>query len=239
MHPSAFSRTARIVVGSAFAVAASWLAAPVARASVMDISAEAGIEKRSLSTTDYANSPFGQLNLELGLVPGLLYIGPYFNYAQLRPLLTTKDNVDVPSTSKFYGYGLRARINIPLDLPITPYGVFGVGGVHTDFPDQTVQICSPSTVVAGQTIPSQCGSEKLPASTANFVELTFAAGLRIDLSDTVRLIAEAAWKPTFGYQNDAWEVAAHNSTTSGSINTPPPGRNGYALTASGGLMISL
>ncbi|MFI5301611.1 MAG: hypothetical protein ACHREM_26275 [Polyangiales bacterium] len=234
-------RSSLSLVASALAFTAlSLSAAPRARASIVDLSAQVGLEKRSLSTTDYANAPFGQLDVDFGIIPGLLYLGPYANYAQLRPILATKDNADVPNSSKFYGFGLRARLNIPIpEVPITPYGVVGGGMVHTDFPDQTVQLCTPATTVAGVTVAPQCASQTLPAATANFVELMFAAGVRLDLSDTVRIVLEGAWKPTFGYQNDTWELAAHGATTTGNLNPPPPGRNGYALSASAGLMISL
>lgn len=232
MRRLSISARARVASAVAFAVVA--FAAPRARAGVVDLSLEAGLEKRSLSITEYNPGMFIQANIEFGIIPGLLYLGPYASYAQLQPQLSTENGADIPTAPKFYGGGLRARLVVPVpDVPIKPYGFVGGGVVHSDVPDQTVNLCTPN--VAGL---QACQPETLPAATANFVELTFGVGARLDFSDTVRVIVEGAWKPTFGYQNDSWENAAH-STQTGNLSLGTPGRNGYALSASAGLMISL
>ena len=206
-----------------------------ASASVFDISASGGVIQRSLSTTDYQRSYTVQAQAELGIVPSLLYIGPYANYSRLVPQLAMKADAPAPDGAKFYGVGLRARIVIPVPGPVSPYAIGGVGLVHADFPDQNVSLCSPQI---GPVAP-QCTTQSLPAATANFVELTLGAGLRFDLSDDFRLFVEASWKPTFGYQNDTWEKTAHQAETTGNTNPGSPSRNGYALVGAAGLMISL
>jgi hypothetical protein len=229
MHRPSLTSFASLACAACIAFAA----AP-ARAGIVDLSLEAGLEKRSLSITEYSPGLFVQANVEFGIIPGLLYLGPYASYAQLQPQLATQNGADIPNAPKFYGGGLRARLVIPLpDIPIKPYGFVGGGVVHSDVPDQTVNLCTPT--VLGQ---QACQPETLPAATANFAELTFGVGARLDFSDTVRVILEGAWKPTFGYQNDSWENAAHG-TQSGNLSLGTPGRNGYALSASAGLMISL
>jgi opacity protein-like surface antigen len=208
---------------------------PTARASILDFSVSGGVSRRSLSTTDYSPSPVVQASMEVGIVPSIFYLGPYFNFTQATPKLLLASDSASPSGSKFYGVGLRARIVIPLPDPVAPYFLAGAGLVHANFPNQILSLCTPDV----GTVAARCAAVELPNASANFVELTLGGGLRFDLTAHLRLFLEVAWQPTFGYQNDTWESAAHQIASSGSFGALSPSRNGYAFVANGGLMISL
>src|SRR5260370_13269639 len=92
------------VVASGAAAAATLLPSAAEASSFIDIGAQGGVEKRSLSDTTYKTGFTWQLNAEVSFFP-LLKMGPYISFATLTPDLTNADN---PSSITFRTIGLRA-----------------------------------------------------------------------------------------------------------------------------------
>jgi len=220
------------VIGVAAAMCVAGVAEKKASASLIDIGAEAGVQKRNLSDTNYKTAFAWQLHAEFALLPPIIMVGPYLTMQTAKPDNAQTSGGDVSSNS-FRTIGARAKVKIPIPGGFTPYGVIGAGWVHADFPDQSITKCPPA--------PAQCPpitpiTVKLPNLTANFVEFVIGGGLLIDLAGPLALSLEFNWRPTTGYKNDTYEKQLQSNDPS---KAPDPSRNGYSWTAMAGLAIVL
>jgi opacity protein-like surface antigen len=204
-----------------------------AQAAFFEIGGDAGVLQRSLADTKYKADFAWQVHAEIAFIPSILMVGPYFGMQTAVPEVKNVDGTSQKSVN-FRSLGARAKARIPTGGPFVPYGTIGIGWVHGNFPDQTVQLC---TTYAGVQVCDPT-PRKVPNATANFVEIPVGVGLTIQLAENVAINLEGDWRPTVGYKNDAYEVAAKNAQTTGSLQPPPPGRNGYAFSAMGGLSIT-
>jgi hypothetical protein len=197
-----------------------------AKASFIDVGAQAGVMGRSLAGTSYKPSFNFQLHADLALIPPILMLGAYANGIPFGGKMKPDSPIATESIN-FQGGGLRAKLKIPIPGSFTPYALAGVGYVHANFPDQTLQVCAPGTTT--------CASRTVPSATANFVEFVLGAGFMIELAGPLALTVEGAWRPTTGYKNDTYEQQIQQQSTS----APSPSRNGSAWSIHGGLAISL
>jgi opacity protein-like surface antigen len=207
-----------------------------ASAAFFEAGGEAGVLQRSLADTRYKPDFAWQVHAEIAFIPSILMVGPYFGMNTGTPEVLNKDGTSQKPVD-FRTLGARAKVRLPLGGPVVPYGLIGIGWVHGNFPDQMVQLCS--------TLPAPIGYQcdptprQVPNATANFVEIPVGVGLAFQLADEVALTIEGDWRPTVGYKNDVYEVAAKNAQTTGSTQPPPPGRNGWAFSGMAGLAITL
>ncbi len=224
------NRLAKIVAAGSLALVAA--AATVtdersASASFIDAGIEAGVQKRSLSDTNFKAGFAWQLHAELALLPPILMLGPYATFAKATPDVAIDG---LPGVS-FTTVGLRAKLKIPIPGGFKPYAVAGMGYVRGSFPDYSASVCVPGT--------TNCATRALPNANANFVEFVLGAGFQVDLAGPLALTAEFNWRPTTGYHNDDYQRSLAGAQTSGSAATPEPSRNGVSYTGMLGLMLSL
>lgn len=204
-----------------------------AEAAFFEIGGDAGVLRRSLAGTQYKTDFAWQAHAEIAFIPSILMVGPYFGMQTATPEVLNKDGTSQKSVN-FRSLGVRAKVRLPTGGPFVPYGTIGVGWVHGNFPDQFVQLC---TTYAGVQICDPT-PRQVPNATANFVEIPVGVGLTIQLAKEFALNFEGTWRPTVGYHNDAYETAAKNAETTGSLQPPPPSRNGYAFAATGGFSLT-
>jgi opacity protein-like surface antigen len=197
-----------------FAVAGAALALLLpsrAEASLIDLGAQAGIEKRSLSDRSYNTGFTWQLNADVTFFP-LLMVGPYISFANLTPQI---EGADSPSSINFRTIGVRVKLKLPVPGEFKPFAVAGVGWAHGDFPDQVFQRCEPQI---------GCISKALPNATANFAEFLLGGGVLWEVAGPLTFSLELNWRPSTGYKNDVYEQQVQSQSTT----APEPSRNGAA-----------
>lgn len=206
--------------------------ASTAHASFIDAGIEAGVQGRTLADTTYKPGFAWQLHAELALLPPILMFGPYATFNTGTPDIKTTGG-STPDTIRFTAIGARAKLKIPIPGDFKPYGVAGIGWVHGDFPDQTLNVCLDPQV------PASCSVQKVPSATANFVEFVLGAGLLWEVASPFALTAEFDWRPTTGYKNDVYQNQLNQSQKAGAppASAPEPSRNGSSWTAMLGIAL--
>jgi hypothetical protein len=216
---------------AAVAAVGASLAPRDAKASFLDVGAQAGVASRSLAGTEYKPGLNTQIHADVAMLPPILMVGAYANGWPVGGELSAKDAAAGAKPITFSAFGARAKLKIPIPGPITPYGIAGIGWVTASFPETTLKVCDP---LAG----AVCAEKKMPDARSNFVEFVLGAGLMIKLAGPIQLTLEGAWRPSTGYTNDDYQKAlAGNDPNAPS--TPKPARTGFALSGLAGLAISL
>jgi opacity protein-like surface antigen len=202
------------------AAAGASLVSRDANASILDLGAEVGVLKRSLSDTDYGSKFAFQLNADLAFFP-LLKLGPYVTFTSA----TAQAGTDNETSIAFRTIGARLKLTLPLSDVVQPFGVAGIGWAHADFPDQTVAACRLGV----------CAKQVVPSASANFAEFLLGAGLIVQLAGPLALTGEFDWRPTTGYKNDVYDQQIQAESTT----APDPSRNGVAWVGLFGLALTL
>jgi opacity protein-like surface antigen len=211
------------VAASCAAIGAAIIFSPSpSAASFVDLGAEGGVLKRSLSDVDYKTGFVWQLHGELTFFPFLM-MGPYATFASSTPQIASSDSA---SSIDFRTIGLRVKLKIPVSDSFAPYGVVGAGWAHATFPDQVIKFCEPP-------LPA-CIQKTVPSATANFAEFLVGAGVMWNFASPLALTGEFDWRPTVGYKNDVYERQIQTKE----LSAPDPGRNGVAWVGLFGLAVS-
>jgi len=192
-------------------------------ASIFDLGVQGGVLSRSLSGIDYKPSFAWQLHGEMTFFPFLM-AGPYVTFTSATAELA---GGDTPSKIDFRTLGVRFKLKTPVTDTIAPYGLFGVGWAHANFPDQVVTVCDPRL--------SGCVSKTVLNATANFAEFIVGGGVMWTVAAPLALTAEFNWRPTAGYSNDVYEQQVQSMQTT----APDPSRNGVAWVGLLGIALTL
>jgi len=202
--------------------AAASLVPSSASASILDLGAQVGLVKRSLSDVDYSAKFAFQLHADLAFFP-FLKIGPYATFTSATAPADEARPDD--ASIAFRTLGARLKLTLPVSDIVKPFGVAGVGWAHAAFPDQTVTACQFGI----------CASRTVPSATANFAEFLVGGGLMVQLADPIALTAEFNWRPTTGYKNEVYDQQVQAQSTT----APDPSRNGVAWVGLVGLALTL
>lgn len=224
------------MLGVTTALCALTMSEKQSSASLIDVGGQVGYQQRNLANTKYKGAFAWHLHADLALLPPILMMGAYLEQSTATPDADPKIVTTKLESMTFRAIGARGKLKIPIPGPFTPYGIAGIGWVHSNAPDYVAHICAPPPAPAGT-----CTDQKLTNLEANFVEFLLGGGFNFEIAGPLVLTAEFLWRPTTGYSNDQYEKSLQGQIDSGgsaSPSAPSPSKNGFSWTAMAGLAIS-